>query len=67
MHMSIRQPLERAIRAYLDETLGEADLRLAIGREAHDSRMFERWREREERVTDLASVVLESACRTYRG
>lgn len=58
LHVRLKRPLERAVRAYLNETFGRADLQIATGRRAEDSRTFERWEDREEQVKDLMRRVL---------
>lgn len=58
IHTWFRKPIERAIRAYLDETLGAADLQIVTGNLNQSFDDFERWQERERKVKNLLQRVL---------
>jgi hypothetical protein len=61
LRMWMRAPVERAVRKYLDETLGPAPLRILspLTRGGGGDDGFDRWREREARVDDLVRRAIE--------
>jgi hypothetical protein len=63
LHMWIKPRLERAIRGYLRDTLGEAEMPLMTARHGTEAwkrerQQFDRWAERQERVKVLLKTVL---------